>query len=238
MQPRIYTYKITFEEVPYYYYGVKKEKYYNQEYWGSPVTHKWYWELYTPKKQILQLFEFTDEGWLEALEIERRLIKPVYNIDKLCLNEHCGGNFSLSTRRRNGEKTVELHKELKIGLYGLTTEQRKKNSKRMVEEKRGYHKLSSEEKSHKSKQRAKIELESKTGMYKNLSANGKRGAEVNRKNGTGLWGITKEQFSENGKRNCSQKWKCTVTGYISNAGALANYQRHRGIDISNRIRIQ
>ena len=28
--PRIYTYKITFEEVPYYYYGSKKEKYYNQ----------------------------------------------------------------------------------------------------------------------------------------------------------------------------------------------------------------
>jgi hypothetical protein len=27
--PRIYTYKITFEEIPYYYYGVKKEKYFN-----------------------------------------------------------------------------------------------------------------------------------------------------------------------------------------------------------------
>jgi hypothetical protein len=24
--PRIYTYKITFEEVPYYYYGMKAEK--------------------------------------------------------------------------------------------------------------------------------------------------------------------------------------------------------------------
>ena len=35
MQPRIYTYKITFEEVPYYYYGSKKEKYFNEEYWGS-----------------------------------------------------------------------------------------------------------------------------------------------------------------------------------------------------------
>ena len=52
--PRIYLYKITFEEVPYYYYGVKKEKYFNQKYWGSPITHKWCWKLYTPKKQILQ----------------------------------------------------------------------------------------------------------------------------------------------------------------------------------------
>ena len=30
MQPRIYTYKITFEEVPYYYYGSKKEKVFNE----------------------------------------------------------------------------------------------------------------------------------------------------------------------------------------------------------------
>ena len=56
--PRIYLYKITFEEVPYYYYGVKKEKYFNEEYWGSPYTNKWCWELYTPKKQILQFFDF------------------------------------------------------------------------------------------------------------------------------------------------------------------------------------
>ena len=59
--PRIYTYKITFEEVPYYYYGVHKEKIFEEEYWGSPVTNKWAWELYTPKKQILQFFDYTDE---------------------------------------------------------------------------------------------------------------------------------------------------------------------------------
>lgn len=238
MYPRIYVYKITFEEVPYYYYGVHKEKKYNEEYWGSPVSHKWVWEFYTAKKQILQFFEFTDFGWEEAQKIERRLIKPVYNNDKLCLNEHCGGNFSLNTRRKNGENAVKIHKKLKIGLYGLTTDQRRENSRKMVEEKKGCHKLSSEEKSHKSKERAKKDLENKVGIYKNLSINAKKGAEVNRKNGTGLWGMTKEQFSENGKRNCSQKWKCTITGYISNAGALAHYQRNRGIDITNRIRIE
>jgi hypothetical protein len=61
--PRIYLYKITFEEVPYYYYGVHKETKFGEEYWGSPKTNKWCWELYTPKKQILQLFDFTDEGF-------------------------------------------------------------------------------------------------------------------------------------------------------------------------------
>ena len=101
--PRIYTYKITFEEVPYYYYGVHKEKYFDEKYWGTPVTHKWCWELYTPKKQILELFEFSGEGWIEAQEVEKRLIKPFYNTDKWCLNEHCGGKISLKVLSEAGK---------------------------------------------------------------------------------------------------------------------------------------
>jgi hypothetical protein len=72
--PRIYIYKITFEEVLYYYYGVHKEKRFNDYYMGSPITHKWMWDFYTPKKQILQFFEFNDEGWLEAQEIEGKAV--------------------------------------------------------------------------------------------------------------------------------------------------------------------
>jgi hypothetical protein len=56
--PRIYLYKITFEEVPYYYYGVHKEKKFDEYYVGTPVTHKWCWELYTPKKQIQNSLEY------------------------------------------------------------------------------------------------------------------------------------------------------------------------------------
>jgi hypothetical protein len=40
-----------------------------------------------------------------------------------------------------------------------------------------------------------------------------------------------------GKRTASQKWKCLVTGHVTNAGALTAYQRHRGIDTSLRERI-
>ena len=105
--PRIYTYKITFEEVPYYYYGVKKEKYFNQEYWGSPITHKWVWDFYTPKKQILEIFDYTDEGWLKAKEVEDRLIKPVYNSDKYCLNESCGAVRSLKVLREKSGKFLK-----------------------------------------------------------------------------------------------------------------------------------
>ena len=236
--PRIYIYKITFEEVPYYYYGVHKEKYFNEEYWGSPVTNKSLWNFYTPKKQILQFFNFTDEGWLEAQEVEKRLIKPFYNTDKWCLNGHCGGNFSLEVRRLNGKNTVKVHKELKIGLYGLTYEERRENSKKMVELKQGCHKLTKEERVIKSKNRAKIDLKNKCGLYANLSENGKKGAEVNRQNQTGLWAFTSDYRSEITKKTNSQKWKCTITGYVSNAGGLSNYQKYKGIDKSNRVKLQ
>ena len=35
----------------------------------------------------------------------------------------------------------------------------------------------------------------------------------------------------------SQRWQCTVTGYISTPGPLSLYQKKRGIDTSNRIRL-
>lgn len=105
--PRVYTYKITFIDTPYYYYGVHKEKRYNEEYWGSPVTNKWCWELYTPEKQILEIFDYTDEGWLKAKEVEDRLIKPVYNTDKYCLNESCGAVRSLKVLREKSGKFIK-----------------------------------------------------------------------------------------------------------------------------------
>ena len=127
MQPRIYTYKITFEEVSYYYYGSKKERYYNQEYWGSPKTHKWMWEFYTPKKQILEVFDYSDKGYDECTKIESRLIKPVLN-DKWCLNENCSGMPSLEILRKSGKKCGELGYIKGIGK--LSREQRSQNSKK------------------------------------------------------------------------------------------------------------
>lgn len=110
-KPRIYTYKITFKEVPHYYYGVHKEKKYDDEYLGSPITHKHYWEHYTPQKEILKEFPCTDEGWIEANEEERSLIKPVYNTDPYCLNENCGGIISLEVSREVGKRNAQYYIE-------------------------------------------------------------------------------------------------------------------------------
>ena len=217
--PRIYIYKITFEEVLYYYYGVKKEDYYNQEYLGSPYTNKWCWDFYTPKKQILEVFPYTDEGWKEANKVEKRIIKQFYNDDRWCLNENCGGVPSLEIKRRTGRKA----KELGTGIFSLTEEEKKENSKKSGIQNRdlgvGIFSLTKEQLSEYGK------------------IGGKRGVETQRNLKIGLFGISKENRSETAKIMNTQKWMCLETGYISNAGGLSSYQKAKGIDTSKRRRI-
>jgi hypothetical protein len=261
MQPRIYTYKITFEGVPYYYYGSKKEKYYNQEYWGSPKTNKWCWQFYNPKKQILEFFDYTDEGYEECRKVEDRLIKPVLN-DKWCLNERYGGAYSLNVMRKNGLKA----KINKTGIHGLDKEQRIENAKNA----RKYLKLDILSKG--GKRASKINKINKVGIYglnneqriENARKGGKIGGNkvYNEKKGLfgmsdkekkevqisggktqgninkiykkGICGLSKKQRSENTRKQNGTKWKCLVTGHISTYNSLSRFQNNRGIDKSMR----
>jgi hypothetical protein len=183
--PRIYTYKITFEEVPYYYYGSKKERYYDEYYMGSPVTHKWMWKFYTPKKQILQLFDTREE----ANAIENRIIKHFIN-DSYCLNENCGGIVSLSSCIKGGLK----NKELGLGICGLTKEQRieagkkggskggKISGKNHKENGTGIFSITGEE---------KVEL---------CRKGGRKIGEIHKENGTGICGIPIEERRKNSRK--------------------------------------
>ena len=54
----------------------------------------------------------------------------------------------------------------------------------------------------------------------------------------GLGKMSKEERSEIASKVNSQKWKCLVTGYASNAGGLSRFQNKRGIDKSQRIRVE
>ena len=200
--PRIYIYKITFEEVPYYYYGVKKEEYYNQEYWGSPVTHKWVWDFYTPKKQILEIFPFTDEGWLEAQEVEKRLIKPVYNTDKWCLNEHCGGLLSSASSSKGGIKSSKKNREQNVGIFSMTYEELseagkkggaisgKLNRERCI----GIYALTPEQRAENVKASHKTQKELGIGLWgltlEKRQDIQKRANETQRNNGTGIYSLT------------------------------------------------
>jgi hypothetical protein len=255
--PRIYIYKITFEEVPYYYYGVHKEKYSNEEYWGSPETHKWMWDFYTPKKQILQFFDFTDEGWVEAQEVETRLIKPFFNTDRWCLNESCGGKVSLKVLRETGNKCYELG----LGVHSLTKEQRSENGKRTgkIYGKKGgerayqlgigVHGRTKEQMSEDGKRGGKKSYELKIGIHgrtkEQMIENGRKCGNRTYELGIAIHGQSKEKMTENGRRGGkiggkktgSQKWMCLETGFITNAGALSNYQKKNGIDTTKRVRV-
>jgi hypothetical protein len=105
---RYYTYKITFSNTPYFYWGYHKHS--GKEYWGSPSTNKWVWDLYEPEKQILEWFETREE----AVAVEKRLIKPYLN-DPNCLNEGCGPGYSQTACSRGGKiggkRAAEINSE-------------------------------------------------------------------------------------------------------------------------------
>jgi hypothetical protein len=68
--------------------------------------------------------------------------------------------------------------------------------------------------------------------------------EAAQKNNTSRYFILKNLglIDSNNKNNPkvttnSQKWKCTITGHITTPGPLTVYQRKRGIDIKNRVKI-
>jgi hypothetical protein len=104
--PRIYLYKVTFEEIPDFYWGIHKEKSFEDGYLGSPITHAWKWDFYTPRLQVCEVFDYSDEGWATAQKVERRVILNDLN-NPFCLNEHCGGSFSLEVSRRSAKKVHE-----------------------------------------------------------------------------------------------------------------------------------
>jgi len=49
--------------------------------------------------------------------------------------------------------------------------------------------------------------------------------------------LTPEKRRENIAKANLHRWQCTETGFISNAGNLAQYQKRRGIDTSKRVRL-
>lgn len=210
MQPRIYTYKVTFEEVPHWYWGVHKEKRFGKPYFGSPVTHRWMWEFYTPKIQMLEFFPYTDEGWEEARKVERRIVLQDLN-NPLCLNENCGGTPSLSALCRGGA----LAKELCLGIFAEGNTNRRAGGIATRERKIGIH---------------------------SPEWDARKGGIALRDRGLGIFAIPPEEKRkhsiEGAKTTNSIKYRCTVTGKVLPPGPLACWQRHRGIDPSNREKLE
>jgi hypothetical protein len=62
-------------------------------------------------------------------------------------------------------------------------------------------------------------------------------SEIARKGNASRSSESKLKAKEGLLRARASKWRCTVTGFISNAGSLATWQRARGIDPANRERM-
>jgi len=190
--PRIYTYRVTFVDVPFFYYGVHKESKFGEAYTGSPVSNKWVWSFYEPQVQILEFFD----DWETACDVEQRLIREFYNSDPNCLNRHCGGHFSLETCRANGKEQGMKNKQLGRGICGLSDEERKHHNSNAG-------RVSSKKNKYLQRQRGLEMVSNKEGLFSQstdqLKLNGRKGgkkaAEINRKNGF-FGGITKEERSK------------------------------------------
>lgn len=104
-----YTYRIQFPNGE-FYLGVRLAPEglspWEDEYFGSPVTHKSKWSNHHIKGDIK-----IHSSIEEAQDYEKDLIRPNLN-NPLCLNENCGGFYSLLTIRKATEASQRKQKEL------------------------------------------------------------------------------------------------------------------------------
>lgn len=126
-----------------------------------------------------------------------------------------------------GKKGGNKIKEAKIGIFGLSPEEKSEAGKKGGKVSGNKHK------------------ENKTGVcglsLEELSEARKKGGNKNKENKTGIFGRSPEKMTEDGRKAAkaqnAQKWQCTETGYVSNSGGLTTYQNKRGIDTSKRIKV-
>jgi len=175
--------------------------------------------------------------------------------------------LGLGAHARTKEQKIEHNKklyELGVGIHGITKEQMIKHGRKSYELGIGVHALTAEQRIQNGRNSGRKVYELGLGIHaltiEKRSENAIKGGtksyelgvgvhgltleekvEIGRKTyelGLGIHGRTKEQRQETAKKVASQKWQCAETGHITNAGALTNYQRKRGIDTTKRIRIE
>lgn len=169
-----------------------------------------------------------------SMSMQNKKSKEIYVNSKLYENSRIrhGKNMQEVLKgNQYGIKGGNKCRDLKLGFFAMSEEERflqrskagKISGKLMYEQKRGIFSRSKEQ----------------------MTIDGRKSAEKQKELGIGLYGLTFEQRStigkkcgkENAKKLNSQRWQCTVTGKISSPGPLTIYQKAKGIDTSNRIRI-
>lgn len=67
---------------------------------------------------------------------------------------------------------------------------------------------------------------------------GKKSGNIQRDNKLGMFGMSDDQKREASRKGSaavrSQKWRCKITGYVSNPCGLSNYQKGKGINYKDK----
>ena len=189
-------------------------------------------KTFKPTQKIILKSDYTTRAEADADEI---LLHDYFEVD---INPHFANRsrqtstkFRLPKERaiEIGKSSSKKAKELGVGIFGMTKEELLEASKKG------------------GKIIGQRNKENKTGYMgrtkKQMTENGKKGGKRCYELGVGVHGLTFEERSNNSKKSVgitnSQRWMCSETGFVTNAGALTKYQQARGIDTSksNRKRI-
>jgi len=146
----------------------------------------------------------------------------------------CG--MSSEKRSELGKKNSKRNKENKVGIFKMTNEELSicgsKGGSKTFELKKGTFSLSKEERLEIAKKSGTKVKELRLGIFAMTEDEKIKIAKKGYKNGLGK--MSKEKRSEIATKVNSQKWKCLITGHISNAGGLSRFQNKKGIDKSFR----
>jgi hypothetical protein len=190
---------------------------------------------------------------MDEIKLEAQSLNGKRNSQKQ--KENGTGIFGLTLEQRieAGKKGGQIHKENGTGICGLTYEQRREIGKRTNQKckKNGtaFYGMSPEKRSENGKKGAEVNRQNGTGIFgltpEQKIERSRKSGQKTYEDGIGIHGMDPEERVEvckkggkkGGKIVSSQKWQCTVTGYVSNAGGLSRFQKAKGIDTSNRIKI-
>ena len=227
------------KEYHYVYYSYEE---YGRGYFGSRTCRC------LPEEDVKYFGSFKDKSFkpTQKIILKTYATREEAYADEIILQEHykvvenphfANKSYQTSTkfyyvtppeqRVLNGKIGGEKAKEFGLGFHSLTKEQLSENSKKMIEKHR----------------------KTKTGLFTLTNEQRSKGGLKNKEHGLGFFAMTEEEQQKvrskagkvggkiGGKSTSSQRWMCLETGHISTPGGLSRYQKHKGIDTSQRVRV-
>ena len=207
---------------------------------------------FNPTQKIILKDDYTTREEAYADEI---ILHDYYNVAN---NPHFANRANATSTKfyvpiekakETGKKVAQNNKELGIGVFSLTLDERSKMGKvggtkthqlgvgihaLTLEERKEYGKMGAK-KAHKTQKELGIGFWGLT--LEQRQENARKGEQKRKERGVGFYSMTPEQIGENTRKVQSQRWMCLETGFISSPTGLTKYQRRRGIDTSKRKRI-